>query len=172
MRCRPLLPYTALVSACLLASCSSDPTAPRSGVWAHVSAGEQFSCGLTAAGAAYCWGAGSFGQLGSLHTLGELRPVAVAGAHVFTSISAGNDHVCALSADGSAWCWGLDDYLELGAPAGRCNGALPVDCASRPLRVLGAPPFDSITVAGYATCGLSSDHLAWCWGWNHHGQVG
>ncbi len=171
MERRPFHPYTLLLAACL-AACSRDATAPQIGAWSHVSAGDRFTCALDTQGGAWCWGAASFGQLGNNHTTNALTPVPVSGSHVFTSIVAGNDHACAVTAAGVAWCWGLDDYRELGDSVGRCNGVAPVDCSRVPIQVLGAPPIQSLTVAGFATCALTTGAQAWCWGWNHHGQLG
>ncbi len=171
MERRPFHPYTLLLAACL-AACSRDTTAPLVGAWSHVAAGDRFTCALDTQGAAWCWGSGSFGQLGNNHTTASLAAVPVFGGHVFTSIVAGNDHACAVTAAGAGWCWGLDDYRELGDSVGRCNGGAPVDCSRVPIQVLGAPPIQSMTVAGFATCALMFNGQAWCWGWNHHGQLG
>ena len=52
--------------------------------FASVSAGLSFSCGLTTAGAALCWGFNGFGQLGDGTRADSPVPVAVAGGHAFT----------------------------------------------------------------------------------------
>jgi alpha-tubulin suppressor-like RCC1 family protein len=45
---------------------------------AQISAGiNGHTCALTTAGKAYCWGAGSFGQLGNGGITNQLTPVAV-----------------------------------------------------------------------------------------------
>ena len=45
--------------------------------FASVSVGEFHNCGVTTAGAAYCWGAGSTGELGNGSTDKQTTPVAV-----------------------------------------------------------------------------------------------
>ena len=82
-------------------------------------------CGLTSAGAAFCWGSAGFGNLGS----GDLpsgcnarepshpcSPIAlpVAGGLTFTSLSAGSGHTCGLTVGGTAYCWGANHRGQLG----------------------------------------------------------
>ncbi|MBK7349337.1 MAG: hypothetical protein IPI92_05685 [Gemmatimonadetes bacterium] len=74
-------------------------------------------CGLTAAGAAWCWGDGAGGVLGSGASGSSAVPVAVAGGKQFQAIAvAGGSgaHACALEPNGSAWCWGANDFGQLG----------------------------------------------------------
>lgn len=74
-----------------------------------IAAGGKHSCGLTAAGAAHCWGSGVWGQLGNGEfgaSYNVTAPVPVSGGLAFTSITAGGDHTCALTAAGKSYCWG------------------------------------------------------------------
>ena len=66
-----------------------------------------YSCGLTAEGAAWCWGLNNFGQLGNGSKADSSnRPVAVSGGLKFVSIGAGRFHGCAVTRDDAVWCWG------------------------------------------------------------------
>ena len=56
--------------------------------------GNTHSCGLTASGAAYCWGRNSLGQVGDNTTIDKSSPVAVAGGLTFTMIGLGGSHTC------------------------------------------------------------------------------
>ena len=166
-----------LFAACLtitaLAACS-DGTGPGAGApWAQVAAGDLFTCALAQDGAAWCWGAAVFGQLGDGNVTASGRPVPVAGGHTFNVLAAGSDHACGIDPAGKAWCWGLNDFDELGTTTGSCNATFRfAHCASEPIAVSGNHAFDSIVVAGYNSCALTSAGEAWCWGWNDHGQVG
>jgi serine/threonine-protein kinase len=72
---------------------------------------------VTPAGEAYCWGSGTFGQLGTgVAPLASSVPVAVSGGLVFTAISVGKsvDHTCAVTPDPVAYCWGRNNEGQLG----------------------------------------------------------
>jgi alpha-tubulin suppressor-like RCC1 family protein len=70
-----------------------------------ITAGANFTCGLSANGRASCWGENGAGQLGDGSNFDRPLPVAVASG-VFTAIAAGSNHACGLTADGEAYCWG------------------------------------------------------------------
>ena len=171
-----------LFALSLSAACS-DSTGPGGNPalrFASVSAGDGFTCALTADGRAWCWGMGLFGQIGNGATSTQPLPAVVAGERRYLSLSAGSDHACAIAQDSTAWCWGLNDFRELGSQTSLCNSSFQfVSCASAPLRVPGTLRFDSISVGGYATCALAraepytaGTQTAWCWGWNTRGELG
>jgi alpha-tubulin suppressor-like RCC1 family protein len=65
------------------------------------------NCGLTAEGAAWCWGLNNFGQLGNgSKAESSSMPVAVSGGLKFVSLSAGRFHACGVTVDDAVWCWG------------------------------------------------------------------
>lgn len=122
------------------------------------------SCGLKAAGSAWCWGDNDFGRLGDGTTTRRNEPTAVSGNLVFASISAGGAHNCGLTGDGTAYCWGLNSRGQLGDGTDQ-NRLVPTAVAT-------ALKFEQI-VAGLAhTCALTLDDLAYCWGDNVGGALG
>ncbi|HEX7120750.1 MAG TPA: Ig-like domain-containing protein [Gemmatimonadaceae bacterium] len=133
----------------------------------QVTSGDGFSCGLSDAGVAYCWGWNSVGRLGYGSPLRDSYvPVPVAGGHVFVTLSSGSKHTCALTAAGDAWCWGDDEYGALG------DGP-PGGISTSPVAVAGGLQFRLIAAGGYNnTCGVAVDSSAYCWGNNDFGQVG
>jgi alpha-tubulin suppressor-like RCC1 family protein len=60
--------------------CSETPRIVSGGErWAVVAAGSHFTCGISTAGAAFCWGVGEVGQLGTGSTTGAATPQPVSG---------------------------------------------------------------------------------------------
>ena len=96
--------------------------------FAGVDAGGGHTCGVAAAGAAYCWGLNETGQLGTGSATGpesclgmnepfqpcSTVPVAVAGGLSFTAVTVGDLHSCGVTAEGTAYCWGWNEYGQLG----------------------------------------------------------
>ncbi len=103
---------------------SAVPVAVTGGlVFASISAGSRHTCGLTTAGAVYCWGHNHDLQLGRGPPTGGNSdsgvPEIVAGGDLpasvtLTTISAGTRHSCAVGSDGAAYCWGSNIFGALG----------------------------------------------------------
>ena len=79
------------------------------------------TCGLTAGGAAYCWGDNDYGEVGDGRvgngtgpSRGVILPVSVSGGLVFASLAPGFFYTCGLTAAGGAYCWGSNQYGQLG----------------------------------------------------------
>jgi alpha-tubulin suppressor-like RCC1 family protein/tRNA A-37 threonylcarbamoyl transferase component Bud32 len=131
--------------------------------FASITAGSNFTCGLTADGRVSCWGDNSAGQLGDGSNFDRPLPVSV-GSVVLTSIAAGSNHVCGLAGDGEAYCWGRNAFGQLGD-----GGNLD---RNTPVRVRGGMRFKSITAGSNHTCAVAVDGTAYCWGQNTYGQLG
>jgi alpha-tubulin suppressor-like RCC1 family protein len=83
--------------------------------FASLSAGASYTCGLTRAGDAWCWGYNAYGQLGNGTTATETSlPSAVQGGLRFTSLTAGAYHTCGMAVDGKGYCWGNNAAGQLG----------------------------------------------------------
>jgi alpha-tubulin suppressor-like RCC1 family protein len=136
-------------------------------VLTRLDAGPEHTCGLTASGAAWCWGRNFSGQLGDNGTTNRSTPVAVVGGHTFAMLNAGQQHTCALTAAGAAYCWGLNSAGQLG------DGTTINRWA--PVAVTGGHVFESIAAGGAGngiTCALTAAGAAWCWGQNSLGELG
>jgi alpha-tubulin suppressor-like RCC1 family protein len=75
--------------------------------------GDVHSCGLSAAGNAFCWGQAYEGELGNSSQVQSKTPVA-AGAILFNKIAVGNAHTCALDKSSDIYCWGSNSLGQLG----------------------------------------------------------
>jgi alpha-tubulin suppressor-like RCC1 family protein len=146
------------------------PTAVSAGTtrFTTLALGESHSCGLTADGAAWCWGGNGRGESGR-DTIGadlkSLVPVLVSTSLAFTSIDAGTLHTCALTADGTAYCWGSREFGQLGD--GGTSGI-----AAAPFAVNTSEKFTHIAAGGFTTCGVTTNHRVLCWGAGAAGALG
>jgi alpha-tubulin suppressor-like RCC1 family protein len=134
-----------------------------------LSAGHSHSCGLTLSDRAFCWGSNDDGRLGDGTTTTRLTPKAVAGTLQFSTINAGADHTCAVTTASRAYCWGNNATGQLG------NGT--TSDRSSPAAVTGGLLFAGVDAGGAAgessfSCGVTTSHRAYCWGWNAFGTLG
>ena len=173
-----------------LTFCAVPAPAPVAGGhrFAQVSAGSGFTCGVTTAGAALCWGDNHLGALGapdvpvgceaaaSRAACVRDGPVAVAGELRFLQVAAGL-HACAVTTAGAAYCWGLvtDDAALGAAELGNApyTGYFGAQRGSRvPVPVEGGLRFRAVSAGGRGSCGLTTDGRAVCWGSNNFAQMG
>ena len=150
-----------------------------------LTAGDRFTCGLSANATAYCWGLDNLGQLGIGETVGRCdrsiyakgacarAPVEVSGRHAFVSITAGDMHACAIDREGAVYCWGQNHFDQLGVEdvADTCTWessgpepSMPLTCSRQPVRVPIPAPVVSIAAAEFFTCAVDASGGAWCWG--------
>jgi len=85
-------------------------------------------------------------------------------------MTAGYDHTCAMLTNGTAWCWGRSNLGQLGDGTNTHSDT--------PVQVVDAAGTGTLAnvqaiATGYRhTCAALSDGSAWCWGYNHYGQLG
>ncbi len=156
------------------------PTVVNSGVsfdTLSLVTGAVHSCALSTAGAAFCWGSNSYGQLGIASTGGSaIVPTAVAGGLTFVSLFAGEYHTCGLTVAGAAHCWGRNSSGQLGTG----STSVPVNT---PTAVTGGLAFRALALGELHSCGVlfSADGVrgttatpgdVYCWGDSEYGQAG
>ncbi|HEX7938482.1 MAG TPA: hypothetical protein VF483_05775, partial [Gemmatimonadaceae bacterium] len=91
------------------------PTAVSGGyTWASISAGSNHTCGVTTAGAGYCWGLNYYNQLGDGGNTQAIAPVAVSGSLTWSRIGAGQYGSCGLTTARALYCWGNNQFGEAG----------------------------------------------------------
>jgi len=170
-----------------------DSVAPASAIMIQVVAAQGlYTCGLTGAQAAYCWGENASGQLGNGTSNGPATcgggipcsstPVAVSGGLSFSALTAGDGHACALTSAGAAYCWGANtssapvavsgglSFSTLSAGDSHTCGLTTAGTAycwsassSTPVAVPGGLSFNTLAAGSYGTCGLTSATAAYCW---------
>ncbi len=151
---------------------------PLSGIQS-ISAGNEFTCSVVLDSTsqkyiAKCWGASSYGQLGtgctgcnpqypSTVVTDTTNNTSLSGV---SSVSAGSLHACAVLTGGATYCWGYNAYGQLG------NGS--TTDSNLPQLVYdgtNAMTATDVSAGGFATCALVSSSVR-CWGRNYYGQVG
>ena len=126
-------------------------------------------------GPGYTWGKNNDGQLGnddapnSTNIPGPVfdqfsMPFGVE----FSAVSTGYEHMCAIGNDNKTYCWGENTYGTLGD--GTSGPASPT-----PVEVILPSGVILIDISARGTdhvCALGNDDKTYCWGRNHHGQLG
>lgn len=123
-------------SAAALQGCreTEPPTAPASSIAEEataraasasaprVTAGNQFTCGVTTADVAYCWDMNTYGRLGLGSDAGpescftgdgfqpcSTKPARVVRGLAFRQVSAGAEFACGVTTEDVAYCWGINN---------------------------------------------------------------
>ncbi|MFM9890174.1 MAG: RCC1 domain-containing protein [Rickettsiales bacterium] len=115
-------------------------------------------------GAAYCWGANTYGGLGDGTTTQRLVPTAVSGGLRFAQLISAFTNSCGLTASGAAYCWGEGTYGQVGDGTNTDRYV--------PTAVAGGLTFKQLE-AGYGnSCAITNAGIAYCWGYNAYGALG
>jgi len=145
----------------------TEPVAVSGGhKFVSLSLGGTFTCGMVAAGTAYCWGWNQLGQLGDGTQTDRSVPTAINITETFKELEAGALHVCAVSTTNETFCWGSNSNGQLGLGA---TGAIVV---STPTPVPSALVFTELAMGFRHTCALEAGGDAYCWGGDDLGQLG
>ena len=143
-----------------------------------VAGGGNHTCAIDTAGAIWCWGDNSVGQLGT-GTRTELRvPTRLPDSGAFVNAGfvylSGNDNwsgnTCAIKSDQSLWCWGGNPAGEDGVGPGRISTWTQQPDHLVPARVQGS--WVDVSVGSEFACGVDTGGVLQCWGRNDQGQVG
>ncbi len=107
----------------------------------YISAGQDFSCSVTAGGAVNCWGMNQSGELGDNSNADKNVATAVSGiTSGVIRVSAGGSEACALFDTGIVKCWGDNTNGSLGDGTNTSSTV--------PVNVFDPPLVDSITRVG------------------------
>ena len=148
----------------------------------QVNSGGSHSCALTYDGHVFCWGKGTYGQLGDgLNRGGSLRISAIPIAVVDVSgdkklnnieqISLGFEHSCAMKRSGQAFCWGGGTYGQLGDGHFTYVQTRPVAITNMKGN-LALKNVKEIASGEAHSCTLQDNGKVLCWGSGEGGQLG
>ena len=118
------------------------------------------TCGATATGAAFCWGANDRGQLGDGTTRESNAPVQVRGLADIVAIDPGADVSCALTSHHDVFCWGsnANGQLGLGYPVRDTLIASPTQ------HVRTGEKFTAVSAGAKRACAVAWNGAVYCWG--------
>jgi alpha-tubulin suppressor-like RCC1 family protein len=137
--------------------CSRTPVLVAGGYsFRQVSAGFEFSCGVTTRDVVLCWGHNQLGQLGNGTTTDRVRPVRITNQVRIRAVTTGFHHACAVSIGDIVYCWGGNESGQLGD--GTTKDRL------MPTRRAVGVHFKTVSAGYRHSCGVSLDDRAYCWG--------
>ena len=142
-----------------------------------ISAGSEFTCAVTTAEAALCWGEGGSGQLGNGQAASSSNPEVVLDTtgkvplSGLVAVSSGSEDACALAGSGAVLCWGANSFGQLGNGVTSAQSNIPV---GRMDPTNGSPLSGIVMISGGQDdfCAVTSAGVAMCWGLNENGQLG
>ena len=141
----------------------------------QIAVGTEHMCELDNAGAAYCAGNNSGGELGDGNTTdsAEMTAVDTGGAlagQSLAQIAVGVTSTCAVSDAGAVYCWGGNQSGVLGNGSSAEGSDVPV--AVDATGVLSGVTLLQATVGGHHACAEDTTGLVYCWGDNTYGELG
>ena len=135
----------------------------------QITTGNNFSCAVTSAGAAYCWGENNGGRLGLGTGQGSRQTpslVAAPAGVTFTQVASGFNHSCAVTATGAAYCWGDNSFGKLG------DGTTSTRTSPALVTAPAGVTFTQVVTGGFHSCGVTAAGATYCWGNNQFGRLG
>ncbi len=151
---------------------SNNPVKVTGGLsFVSISASNQVTCAITTNPAAYCWGRGIDGRLGTGNTGVTSTPSVVAAGTQFRAVATGFTAVCGVDLASAVWCWGMGANGQLGQVV--TNSALTPIRAGGTLKAADVSTANVAGGAGNYSCAIAADRLTtYCWGRNDKGQLG
>ena len=131
--------------------------------WRSVNVGYSHACALQDDDSLWCWGDNDYGQVGVGDQSPRPDPVRIEGSWSF--VATGDWTTCGIQTDGSLWCWGENNYGQLGLGE---SGAPVLE----PRPVGDRTDWRTVSGGDSFTCGTTTGDEAYCWGYNHFGQLG
>ncbi len=142
------------------------PVAVAGGPYDRITAGGGAVCGLTADGAAECWGFLYDHSEGiTAYSRRHRSPIPWGAPLRFAALAVGAlPWYCGVDDQSEVVCWGHNDQGQLG------NGS--DDPATIPTLAVGVPPARAVAAGVGFACAVTERGVAWCWGASGFGQTG
>ncbi len=117
-------------------------------------------------GTVWCYGVGTYGELGNGTTKNSDQPVQAIFPQgtIITKISAGEYHCLALDSNGNVWAWGRNDYNQLGMNVG--------ESVSQPTKITTLSNIKDIECGTYSSFAIGKVGEIYSWGLNANGEGG
>jgi alpha-tubulin suppressor-like RCC1 family protein len=128
----------------------------------HIYEGPQNVCATTTAGAMYCWGLNTFGQIGNGNVTQANTPYQVYSSGV-SGVYISSQTICA-QVNGSLKCFGSDANGATATGTDNINYTFQY--------VTGLRQVSQVSVGNTSTCALITDGTVRCWGDNVYGEMG
>lgn len=137
---------------------------------AEIGAGWWHTCALMESGDVYCWGDGTYGQIGDGTTSNYNRPVNTVDlptGRTAKTLAVGEHHACVIADNDEVYCWGNNEE-------GAVGDSNLQDAQETPVHVdlPGTHYAVSIGAGNEHTCVATNFGNAYCWGDNWYGQLG
>ncbi len=148
------------------------PAAP--GPVAAIAAGDSFTCRLSQAGTAECWGDNRYGQLGrGFAGIGRAPVAVVSGGAAMSaqSLAAGGDSSCAVTG-GALACWGDNYSGELGIGTKGPPVPSPTAVLAGEGLAFGLTGVEQAAMGWRHGCARLSSGAVRCWGNNERAELG
>lgn len=135
----------------------------------RISVSGDHNCALTPDDPAvgYCWGANTYGQLGTGDQIDSAVPLIVGGLVEPIRVAVGTEYTVAVGANGDFYAWGRNDAGQLGIDPATSQMELS------PQLVAAIPALERAYPSHRHTCGRTQGAREMvCWGNNDFGQLG
>ena len=141
-----------------------------------ISGGNGHTCAIdnnTGNRKAYCWGSGSFGQIGDGETSSKRSAVStnnVGGSGYLDKISLGSNFSCSVNSLGDGYCWGQNNKGQIGQNVINTGYSSPKILLRN--NIPNGTNFKQIDTGSDFACSIMTDDAIYCWGNNLSGQIG
>jgi hypothetical protein len=123
--------------------------------YVEITAGNDFTCGITNANKLFCWGNNGNAQLGDGTTTQRGVPTAIDNGNFYLKVAAGLTNACSVRSNNKMFCWGDWTY--------GISGQLGANAVT-PQAMDPSFNYTNVVMGRFRGCGLTDNNLVRCWG--------